>query len=297
MSPVTTPLSQTQALNDWPLPSDTALIAVDPDAKVVDFNDVAQRWLPGLHRQKTRLTPHWFAEAGLQLCDRQQRPLRVDELLAHGHPTDAVVGLGNMDQWRWLKWRCLNGTPQLLVLTDVSDLLDDIQRLSQKAEEADTRDIATGLYNRRYVMERLDQMHHHAKRYHSSFAVSMIDIDHFKRINDTFGHNFGDRVLERIAQVIRRGFRETDLTARYGGEEFLILMPETSTRDAILTLDRLRQQVSEMKWDKMQRPVTISSGVISWQPNKSIEQLIFLADQRLRTAKNAGRNQVCGDLI
>jgi diguanylate cyclase (GGDEF)-like protein len=146
-------------------------------------------------------------------------------------------------------------------------------------------------------MERLEQMHHYAKRYQSPFAVAMIDIDHFKRINDTFGHNFGDQVLARLAQVIKRGFRETDLCARFGGEEFLVLMPETETNDAILSLDRLRQQVSELKWDNMQRPVTISSGVIAWQPNKSIEQLIFLADQRLSTAKKAGRNQVCGDLI
>jgi diguanylate cyclase (GGDEF)-like protein len=74
-------------------------------------------------------------------------------------------------------------------------------------------------------------------------------------------------------------------------------MPETETQDAIMSLDRLRQQISELKWEQMQRPVTISSGVITWQENKSLEQLIFLADQRLTTAKKAGRNQVCGDLI
>ena len=100
-----------------------------------------------------------------------------------------------------------------------------------------------------------------------------------------------------MANVIGKSFRETDLCARFGGEEFLILMPETETGAAILSLDRLRQQISELKWTQMQRPVTISSGVVRWQMNKSVEQLIFLVDQRLGTAKKAGRNQVCGDLL
>jgi diguanylate cyclase (GGDEF)-like protein len=74
-------------------------------------------------------------------------------------------------------------------------------------------------------------------------------------------------------------------------------MPATESSEAIYSIDRLRQQVSELKWPQMQRPVTVSSGVVSWQANKSVEQLIFIADQRLRTAKRAGRNQVCGDLV
>ena len=279
----------------------TAVLLFDAEHTIVDANEKARQWFGQIQAQQTSLNEAWLAKLGLQLVDRHFHHLRLSDLLA-GQLPDPYMGLSAGGQTRWAQWHVLTTqhqqqTCQALVLTDVSDLMQSFHALQQHAEDADTRDFATGLYNRRYAMERLEQMHLQAKRYQSAFTIALIDIDHFKRINDTFGHAHGDEVLQRLASVIGKSFRETDLCARFGGEEFLILMPETETSAAILSLDRLRQQISELKWNQMQRPVTISSGVVRWQTNKSVEQLIFLVDQRLGTAKKAGRNQVCGDLL
>lgn len=278
----------------------TAVLLFDAQHTIVDANDKARQWFGQIQAQQTSLNEAWLAALGLQLVDRHFHRLTLSDLLSRQLP-DPYIGLSADSQTRWAQWHVLTSQHrhqpcQALVLTDVSDLMQSFHALQQHAEDADTRDFATGLYNRRYALERLAQMHLQAKRYQSPFAIALIDIDHFKRINDTFGHAYGDEVLERLANVIGKSFRETDLCARFGGEEFLILMPETETSAAILSLDRLRQQISELKWTQMQRPVTISSGVVRWQINKSVEQLLFLVDQRLGTAKKAGRNQVCGDL-
>lgn len=273
-----------------------ARLSFRSDGVIVDVNELAARWFPTLTLGHSILSDAWLASQEIHLSDREFRTLHVDALMDGSYP-DRYVGLASSELTRWVQWVIEKGDTNHLLMTDVTDLMEDLFDMQEQAIESNTQDFATRLFNRRHAMERLEQMHLYAKRYHSPFTVAMIDIDHFKRINDTFGHNYGDEVLVRLADVIKKGFRETDVCARFGGEEFLILMPETDTQDAILSLDRLRQQVSELKWEKMQRPVTISSGVIAWQPNKSIEQLIFLADQRLSTAKKAGRNQVCGDLI
>jgi diguanylate cyclase (GGDEF)-like protein len=289
-----TPITMPQSSNLC-LPTQTACITFNSKHEILHANAQAHQLfgdiLPG-----TILSDTWLSNLGINLSDRSFRTIQLEDLLNNQIHSN-YIGFSLTKETRWAQWHLDKNKTNTLFLTDVTDLVQEIHAFQQKAEDADNQDFATKLYNRRYAMERLEQMHHHAKRYQSPFTIAMIDIDHFKRINDTFGHNYGDQVLERLAQVIRRGFRETDLCARFGGEEFLVLMPETDTQDAIMSLDRLRQQVSELKWEQMQRPVTISSGVISWQQNKSVEQLIFLADQRVMTAKKAGRNQVCGDLI
>ena len=277
----------------------TAVLRINEQQQAIASNPQALKWLGNEKSPRLELNDSWLAEQEVFLCDRQYRSLSVKKLISQ-NLDDPYVGINSQAGTRWVQVQRSSAADepgdQLLILTDVSDLVNEIIGLQQKAEDADTQDYTTGLYNRRYAIQRLDQMHQFAKRYKSAFALAMIDIDHFKRLNDTFGHTFGDEVLSRLARLIKNNFRETDLCARYGGEEFLVLMPETNAHDAIHTLDRLRQQVSELKWQEMQRPVTISAGVVEWEPNKSLEQLIFLSDQRLLTAKNAGRNQVCGNL-
>lgn len=277
----------------------TAVLRINDQQQATEANPLAIKWLCSEQSQTIELNDRWLADQEVFLCDRQYRGLPVKKLIS-GSLDDPYVGINSNAGTRWVQSQLIAAPgaadDQLLILTDVTDLVNELIALQQKAEDADTQDFTTGLYNRRYAIQRLDQMHQYAKRYQSSFALAMIDIDHFKRLNDTFGHTFGDEVLTRLAQVIKSNFRETDLCARYGGEEFLVLMPETDAHDAIMTLDRLRQQVSELKWQEMHRPVTISAGVVEWEQHKSLEQLIFLSDQRLLTAKNAGRNQVCGNL-
>lgn len=278
--------------------SKTAVLRFNNQQQVIDANPLAIEWLGGHQAHQIILRDNWLAERELFLSDRHFKSLSIDALL-NQTLQDAYVGISGPLGVRWLQHQVApseSPDEKFLILSDVTDLMRELLEYQQKAEDANTQDLATELYNRRYAMARLDQMQQHAKRYQSTYSIAMLDIDHFKRINDTFGHRFGDEVLVRLAKVIKRNFRETDLCARYGGEEFLVLMPETDAHDAILTLDRLRQQISELKWDEIRRPITISCGIVEWQANKSIEQLMFQADQRLLTAKNAGRNQVCGNL-
>lgn len=274
-----------------------ARLSLDGQAQILEANKTATQWFPELIPGQSRLCDAWLVGQDLQIIDRQHRPVSLTSLM-QGDLDEIYIGLASTRVTRWMQWQHQRQGQQIvLTLIDISPLMNDLFSLQDSFEEASIRDYATGLYNRRYAMERLEQLYLHAKRYHNPFTIALIDVDHFKRINDTFGYAFGDNVIEHLAGVLVRSLRETDICARYGGEEFMVLMPETETQEAILTLDRLRQQVSELKWTTMQRPVTVSSGVISWQPNKSVEQLMFLADQRLSTAKKAGRNQVCGDLV
>ena len=274
-----------------------ARLTLDGQARITEANTHAKTWFPELVPGQSQLCDAWLVGQDLQIIDRNYRPIHLPSLV-QGELSEPYLGLAGTHDTRWVQWHHQRqGRQTVLTLVDVSPLMNDLFTLQDSFEEASIRDYATGLYNRRYAMERLEQLYLHAKRYHNPFTIALIDVDHFKRINDTFGYAFGDNVIEQLAGVLIRSLRETDICARYGGEEFMVLMPETETQEAILSLDRLRQQVSEMKWTNMQRPVTVSSGVISWQPNKSVEQLMFLADQRLSTAKKAGRNQVCGDLV
>lgn len=280
------------------LAGEQAVVVFNSHNHVIHQNHLATEWLG---KPAEALADESCANTEMTFFNRKKIQVPLNDLLFQNH-TDRYVGLKSQTGIRWLSWQAIPLERELttfraLALMDVTDLMQEVFQLNSRAQEADTLDATTGLYNRRYAMQRLGQIHQHAKRYKANFSLALIDIDHFKRLNDTYGHSYGDLVLKKLSSVVQNGVRETDLCARFGGEEFLILMPETNTHDAVVSLDRLRQQISEMRWDRIQRPVTISCGVISWQPNHSVEQLIFLADQRLSTAKKAGRNQVCGDLL
>lgn len=187
----------------------------------------------------------------------------------------------------------------LVVIQDISAerrLQEDIQQHQQALEQARTRDSLTGLFNRRYILEELSQLNALARRYRSRFCIALLDLDHFKQVNDTYGHSVADTVLRTLGDLIQDELRDADISARYGEEEFMVLMPETGIDAGISTLDRLRQRFSETRVPGIKRSLTVSAGVIEWQPGLSLEQLVFKTDQRLAMAKYAGRNQVCGDL-
>lgn len=161
-------------------------------------------------------------------------------------------------------------------------------------------DPLTGLYNRRYVIPHLTRMAVDAGKSGRPFAVMMIDIDHFKAVNDTYGHAAGDRVLTQLADRLRENLRAVDLVARMGGEEFLIAMPQTRVEQAKLAADRLRRLVNTTPFDLgtggRGHKVTVSVGVaVSGDADQEIaglEKICDLADQALYAAKTAGRNQV-----
>ena len=148
----------------------------------------------------------------------------------------------------------------------------------------------TGLYNRHQFDISLNQEFNRSQRYNTPFTLAMIDIDHFKRINDTCGHQFGDFVLKEISQIIQHAFRKTDIVYRYGGEEIVILMPETDSEHAMLPLERLRQKISSHDFGG--KNVTVSIGVADYKNNNSASEILKSADNMLYQAKNSGRNKI-----
>jgi diguanylate cyclase (GGDEF)-like protein len=162
-----------------------------------------------------------------------------------------------------------------------------------------TRDRFTGLLNRAVFNEQLDREVAFARREGARFAVAMLDIDHFKRFNDTYGHAGGDEALRLVAQTLRRACRETDVVARYGGEEFALILPGVRSSRAHDLLERFRREVAAtaIKLSGRSRPVsvTISIGVASWpEDGKSAAEILGCADRRLYEAKENGRDQVMG---
>ncbi len=155
-------------------------------------------------------------------------------------------------------------------------------------------DVLTGIHNRRNIVEQLEKMHSKTIRYHSACSVLLIDIDHFKKVNDVHGHLVGDDVLANVAQQLKAGLRDADLIGRYGGEEFLVLLPMTGLIEAQVLAERLREQVANSQANKMQHgfSVTVSIGVAQFAALDSQKNMIQRADEALYRAKAAGRNRV-----
>jgi diguanylate cyclase (GGDEF)-like protein len=158
-------------------------------------------------------------------------------------------------------------------------------------------DSLTGLPNRRHVMERLEEEVVRARRYRSPLSVLLLDFDHFKRVNDRFGHQAGDRVLERGAGLLARELRQTDCLGRYGGEEFLGVLPETGLERAAPLAARLGARVrasAAVIGPDPERPVTVSIGVSAFLGEADTsEDLLARADSALYRAKAEGRDRVC----
>jgi two-component system cell cycle response regulator len=168
-------------------------------------------------------------------------------------------------------------------------------QLFEQTERLATTDGLTSLANRRTFQSRAEQALAQARRYGRACAVLITDIDHFKVVNDTFGHPAGDVVLRGVAQMLREQARDTDVVARYGGEEFAVVMPETDLRGAQVIAERLRERVAARSFHTQLGPVrvTLSIGLAaSPQDGAEMEALVQLADQCLYQAKRAGRNMV-----
>lgn len=161
-----------------------------------------------------------------------------------------------------------------------------------------TLDTQTQAYNKRYFLERLNGEFSRSKRYKRDLSLTILDFDHFKRVNDTYGHLAGDFVLKRAASLILRNLRKEDVLGRYGGEEFAIILPETKESNCFNIADKMRVMIekSEFEYGKKKIPVTISMGIAFYNGNSekisTYNDLIEAADLSLYEAKNSGRNRV-----
>ncbi|WP_163329482.1 diguanylate cyclase [Desulfurobacterium thermolithotrophum] len=165
-----------------------------------------------------------------------------------------------------------------------------IQEKKKLLKDKAYKDILTDLYRRELVKELIEKEFHRSKRYGYHFSILMIDIDDFKKINDTYGHLLGDKVLKKVAEIIKKELRKSDIPIRYGGEEFLIILPHTDLEAAKKVADRIRRAVEEAEIDGIKTSVSI--GVADNSLSRKLEDIIKKADQALYTAKRMGKNKV-----
>jgi len=164
----------------------------------------------------------------------------------------------------------------------------------QRAERESLTDGLTGLANRRALDRALQDAFRTARRDGLDLAVALLDLDDFKRVNDTFGHAVGDEVLRRTAGILRHHTRATDLTARYGGEEFVVAFPDTSLADALVAAEQLCRRIREVDWSQLQPDlmVTVSIGVAEATGTTDVAELLEAADHSLYQAKHDGKDRV-----
>lgn len=172
------------------------------------------------------------------------------------------------------------------------DVIKKINFMYSQTRYLSLTDALTGLYNRRHFNAELEREFMRSKRYGGDLCIAIIDIDFFKKINDTYGHLCGDYVLKEVAYLILGNFRKTDMVFRYGGEEFVVLMTETSLENSLIPLERLRKTIENnnfiFKGEKIK--VTISIGAET-NHTESTEEFLNNADKALYQAKQNGRNQ------
>jgi diguanylate cyclase (GGDEF)-like protein len=191
---------------------------------------------------------------------------------------------------------------KLVGLITYRDLTNALRKsyfsMEEKAEmlqDLANKDPLTGLFNKRFINDELKRQFDSAVQSGTSMTVIMIDIDHFKKVNDTYGHQCGDYVLKTLAVILQTKSRDINIAGRYGGEEFIIIGPISEYKSSLFFAERLRATVEEnvFSWDNQNFHITISAGICVW--NRSIKDsktMVKLADEALYEAKNNGRNQV-----
>lgn len=280
--------------------TDSGYLLLDEHQKVLSHNDLAQELLgykPAIGEPMPR-------PGDLFELEESEGSSVIEQAFAEEAPRQQQLTLRRNGERHWLRMTAipltlLSQRQALVVLQDTSAqkrLEADVIAKQELLDQARTRDPLTGLHNRRFILEELDRLNAQAKRYGTPFSVVLIDLDHFKSVNDTYGHDVADGVLLHLSRLLEQELRDADISARYGEEEFMVLLPETRAEAAVQTINRLRQHFMESKVPGIRRSLTLSAGVLEWEPGLSLEQVVFKTDQRLAMAKYAGRNQVCGDL-
>jgi len=176
--------------------------------------------------------------------------------------------------------------------------LESTRADNRRLEELATTDALTRLMNRRALLERLSVEVDRARRFKQQLSLLMVDLDHFKNVNDQYGHLVGDDILRQMGTLLSGAVRTIDVVARYGGEEFVMILPETATEGAAVFGERMREKVSEHQFEvgsERALHLTCSVGVATFPSPRvaSTEDLFARADEALYRAKSGGRNQVC----
>lgn len=200
---------------------------------------------------------------------------------------------GRVRVYRAIKKPIINSnTREVIGLIGVSTDITDIVELREKLAEQAYTDELTKLYNRRKIWQCLNSSYLSSREQNSPLSCIIIDIDHFKQVNDSYGHDFGDKVIVELANIIRSNLRKSDHCGRIGGEEFLILLNNTIGQDALEVAERLRTQFLKSSLNSVEAPFSLSCGVTQLSSNDTeCLDLYRRADDALYKAKHLGRNQ------
>jgi len=186
-------------------------------------------------------------------------------------------------------------TRELMILNEkLNREIEQRRRAEEAMRVMASLDPLTCLRNRRAMAERLEQEAARAQRHGKTFSLLMLDLDHFKEVNDTYGHAVGDEVLKETARRLKDQVRKEDVVSRWGGEEFLILLPDTEEEGALNLAEKLRTRICEEKFTtaKGELDVAASGGVAMFSQNQDLHDLVEIADMAMYQAKIRGRNQV-----
>ncbi len=180
------------------------------------------------------------------------------------------------------------------ILEDITESVNAAKALREKELELEklaTTDVLTKSFNRYCIMNQIEEEISRTKRKEEPLSLIMYDFDHFKQINDNFGHNVGDYVLKESTEVISHVIREIDKLGRYGGEEFLILLPMSRLTDALEVAERVREAIASHHFKNLEQ-VTISLGVVEYQKDEPLQSLLKRVDEKMYESKRSGRNKV-----
>jgi diguanylate cyclase (GGDEF)-like protein len=250
-----------------------------------DVQDLRQRLSGEETRQDARLL--------LNVANGQQDPITLEVGLVRC--SGAILLLGSQERRHDSQFE----TEILKLTNDLSLMARESARKNRELKEANETierlartDPLTGLANRRTLDETFGREIARAERLQGDLSMIIGDLDHFKSINDQYGHIIGDQVLAHAAVVLKSQSRPYDLAARYGGEEFVLVLPGTSTNGAIATAERIRKEIADLTVPGCPRQITISLGVASWMVGEAPEAFVARADAALYSAKSTGRNRV-----
>jgi diguanylate cyclase (GGDEF)-like protein len=201
----------------------------------------------------------------------------------------SIIVSAKMDEQGHVYWSFFNASNRDKLYEELIATRKKLEAQAKVLTLMASTDELTGLMNRRELNLRAPELLNQAKRYAHKIALIMIDIDHFKKVNDSFGHMQGDRVLKELGQRLKKLGRQTDLIARFGGEEFIMFLPDTDVKDANLFAERLHKLVSKIEVNNI--PITVSIGITMSDGSQNLHHLYQQADDALYLAKNNGRNR------
>ena len=306
---------QTSAISRWLIRSDTLFaLLLAPDGTIRARNQASQRIFPldparsfGLtvwdylvcsdaDRLRQRLADAASEQEDhflLNVSNGQQNPVTLEVGIVRCSAAILLIGAQEHRHDAQFQTEILRLTNDLSVMMRESAQKNrELQKANVTIERLARTDALTGLANRRTLDEAFQREIARAERQAQSLSIVMADLDRFKSINDQYGHIAGDQVLAGAAAVFNRQLRPYDLAARYGGEEFVLLLPGTSTENAVAIAERIREEIEKTTIATCPRQITISLGVATWQRGEGADVLVARADAALYSAKTGGRNRV-----